>query len=283
MSVQTIEAHRAVPHEEAHRLLRETAPVKTPNVEAPVLLRDADDGHPLGLVLRCDPDLLASLRRAARSYPMTTTLRSNGVHNRSSTFGFSSRNAVLRREGCRECNSATEAPEAHAALTGAAPRLAAMLEAEMPDLVKGDRDTASAILPEWRMHGTQWTSGVLNETSPLPYHYDANNLPTWNAMVVMRRATRGGHFHIPEYDVTLPCRDGDVCFFPAYHLLHGVTPIRLVEGDGYRYTAVYYTVRRMQECLPWEEELAHGRATRSTREDTLLERQRASGLLGPPE
>ena len=262
-----------------HPLLREQAPELEPTCAAPVKIVDAETGTPLCLVLRMPEELTSMLRQVQRSFPMTTTLRSNGVRNRSSTFGFTSRNAVLRREGCRECNSAYEAPEQHAALVAAAATLAGMLEAELPERAASDRHVASAIRPEWHLAGTQWTSGVLNETSPLPYHYDANNLPTWNAMTVVRRGTRGGRLHFPQLDTVLPCRDGDVVFMPAYNVLHGVTPIKLADPDGYRFTAVYYTVSRMQQCLSPEEETAHARVVRSEREDTLLDRQRASGLL----
>lgn len=253
-----------------------------PNVESPCDIWNGETGELVGVVRRCPEDLLHQLRHAVVGYPMTTTLRSSGLRNRSSVFGFAARNSVLRREGCRECGSSGEAPERHDAIAGAAATFAAMLaEARPEETAREVAWSEEHVRPEWRMGGTQWTSGVLNETSALPYHTDANNAPSWNAMVVVRRGTRGGHFHVPEYNLTLPCRDGDVCFFPAYRVLHGVTPIRQVQEDGYRYSAVYYVVRRMTECLSPEEELAYGRATRSAREDTLLARQRESGLLAP--
>ena len=266
-------------HDAAHQLLRTQAPDLEPTCQAPVKLVDGETGSPVALVLRMPEELTSMLRQVQRTFPMTITLRSNGVRNRSSTFGFTSRNAVLRREGCRSCNSATTAPEQHAALVAAAATFQAMLAEHLPERSAEDVATAGAIRPEWRMAGTQWTSGVLNETSPLPYHYDANNLPTWNAMSCIRRGTRGGHLHFPELNTVLPCRDGDVVFMPAYSTLHGVTPIRLSDRDGYRFTAVYYTVARMAQCLSPDEETALARVTRSEREDTLLERQRASGLL----
>jgi hypothetical protein len=210
---------------------------------------------------------------------MSTTLRSSGVRNKSNVFGYASRNAVLRREGCRECSGSIEAPGAHGILTDMAWEFSRAFEEHHPDRARIDQERAHIIRPEWRMRGTQWTSGVLNETSPLPYHYDQNNLPTWNAMFTMRRGTRGGHLHIPQYRQVLACRDGDLLFMPAYETLHGVTPIRRKDPDGYRYTGVYYTVARMAQCLDVETEMQQARVTRSEREDTLIERQRESGLM----
>ena len=258
--------------------LRSTVPDRSPTHVGEFTMTDR--GKPVIIVSKCPPDLLARLRWAALEYKMTTTLRATGTRNRSAVFGFASRNAVLRREGCRECGGSIDSPGPHSVLTDAAHVFSEMLQEFYPERSASDRLIVdSQVLPEWHMAGSQWTSGVLNETSQLPYHYDANNLPTWNAMVVIRRGTRGGHFSVPEYGVVLDCQDGDVVFMPAYKTLHGVTPIRKVDDDGYRYTAVYYSVARMRECLHPDEEMAQARFARSEREDGLLERQRNSGLM----
>jgi hypothetical protein len=176
-------------------------------------------------------------------------------------------------------------PAVHEAIASTSDVLAGMLTALLPDRAERDRAVATdAILPEWFMGGW-WTSGVVNRTSPLPYHLDSNNLDVWSAMVVVRRGTRGGHLHVPEYDLTLPCADGDVMFFPGYRLLHGVTPIRKLGNargenrDAYRISAVYYTVSAMQHCGPFDESFADGRRTRSEREETMHARQIESGLM----
>lgn len=274
-----IQAKRILTHGEAVAMKNETVPELEPNAESPAWVIDGTGGEPIALVLRAPKDLMTGLRQAMLRYPMSTTLRSTGVRNVSSVFGYAARNQVLRREGCRVCGGAADAPREHQTIMAAAVDFSDLLHEHYVERSTADRRYAAQVLPEWRMGGTQWTSGVLNETSALPYHTDANNMPTWNAMVVARRGTRGGHFHVPEYGLVLPCRDGDVCFFPAYRLIHGVTPIRKVAEDGYRYSAVYYSVSRMRDCLPADEELAQGRVARSEREDTLLEHQRASGLL----
>lgn len=137
----------------------------------------------------------------------------------------------------------------------------------------------AAISPDWLITGTPWTSGVLNETSAMPYHVDGNNLRAWSAMIVARRGITGGHLHIPEYDLTVECRDGDVIWFPGWQLMHGVTPITRRTPDGYRYTAVFYTVRGIAACLDPVEELARARAARSAREDRLMDHQTSAGLM----
>lgn len=240
-----------------------------PNVRAPALVVDDATGEPLILTDRYAGDL-ASLRNAMRAYPQSTTFRAAGIRNRSGVFGFTGRRVTMKRSGCRACNGASEAPEAHAAILAAGPVMADMLAARLPGRSADDHSVADRfILPEWRLPGCQWTSGVLNETSPLPYHYDRNNLPTWSAMVVARRGMRGGHLHVPELGLVIDCRDGDVVFFAGWHFVHGVTPIHRAAPDGYRYSAVFYTVKGMAQCLPPDEEIAWARRDRTAREGDL--------------
>ena len=263
---------------EAEAVLREAAPDLPADQgwDGPTVYVD-QMGNPIAAVGRYRGDM-GALRQAFRAYPMSTTKRTAGIRNVSAVFGYVSRRVHMKREGCRACGGAGEAPGAHQAIMDAGQWLTAELGDLCPDVYAADQRTAEPIHPEWRIPGTHWTSGVLNDTSPLPYHYDRNNLPTWSAMIVARRDVEGGHLHIPELNLTIPCRDRDVVYFPGWNYVHGVTPMRRTRPDGYRYTAVFYTVAGMQTCLPPAEETARARQHRSHREDTLLARQAENGL-----
>lgn len=255
------------------------APEREPNVTAPATVLDEVTGAPV-LVTVPYRGNLALYRAAVRAYPMRTTMRAGGFRNVSRVFGYVSANQMLHRTSCRTCGGAEEAPTAHATIAAAAGVLAEGLRATVPSRAEADAAASSAVRPEWRLHpDAWWTSGVVNYTSPLPYHRDGNNFNAWSAMVILRRGVRGGHLHIPEYDLTVACRDGDVVYFNGSDLLHGVTPMRKASPDGYRYSCVYYAVAKMAKCLSFTEELARGRAARSSGEDGALARQRAMGLL----
>jgi hypothetical protein len=211
---------------------------------------------------------------------MTSMPRSSGFRNKASSFGYETRSAVFKREGCRSCRVSGQAPEAHAVIAGAATILHRHLAEVLPQRAAKDMEAASLVLPDWRIDTrAPWTSGVVNWLSPLPYHYDRNNLDAWSAMPVIRRGVRGGHLHVPEYGLTLACRDGDVVYFAGYDLMHGVTPLRRVEDDGYRVSAVYYAMRGLRHCLPAVEELGYARRRRTERETGLIDRQRRDGML----
>lgn len=245
-------------------------PTTEPNVVAPAVVVDVA-GEPLLLAARLDDDALRRFRQGALDYPMRSTARAVGIRNRSRVFGFGARAVVMKRNGCHLCAGALDAPAAHERLVSAAESLRDIFRKILPEEAARDENrTRLAVLPEWRIGDTQWTSGVLNRTSPLPYHYDRNNLePVWSAMIVARRGVRGGYLHVPELGLVVECRDGDVVFFPGWKYVHGVTPLRRTARDGYRLTAVYYAVAGMAECLPPEEEMARARADRTRREGDL--------------
>lgn len=262
----------------SERLIRSLATDEEPNVVGPTIGRD-EDGAPVFALLPYEGDL-AAFRKAVLNYPCdTTTRRAAGIRNQSRVFGFISRSPVLRRAACSHCNGAIEHPEAHQGIVAAAESLAATLTKHLPEVAAEQLEQLSQVLPEWKMPGGMWTSGVVNKTSNLAYHYDRNNFDAWSAMPVVRRHTRGGHLHIPRLNAVLKLNDGDVLFFNGQNWVHGVTPISLLRGDAYRYSCVFYPVKKMKQCLPWEDELAHAKQWRTDNEQTLIERQRANGML----
>lgn len=269
----------------AHGLVGTGVPemLTEPNVVAPALVTDRN-GEPLLLALRYSATDLASVRQGFLRYPMDTTVRAVGIRNRSRVFGYGARRVVMQRNGCRACSGADEAPEAHAQIVGAVHALQTLLREALPTVADRDETASQVVLPDWRMGGTQWTSGVLNKSSPLPYHYDRNNLePIWSAMICVRRGVRGGFLHVPELGLVVECRDGDVIYFPGWHFVHGVTPLHLRTRDAYRYTAVYYCVREMRDCLPSADEIVWARQDRTARESDTRSHAERLGKRRPTE
>lgn len=251
-----------------------------PLLAGPGVLRDAASGRPAIIVTRLPEDAAGRLRRACIAYlgrGRTVRRTGGGFLSVTAAVGFQSALEMMRRYGCRPC-AGYDHP-AHATLADSADLLAELCAAADPAQAAADSALVhGAVRPEWLVGGW-WTSGVLNDTAPLPYHRDANNLePAWSAMVILRRGTTGGHLHVPEYDATLECRDRDVIWFPGWDLVHGVTPISRSKG-GYRHSLVFYAVERMRNCVDPEGELARGRERRTAAEDDWRARQTAAGLL----
>lgn len=273
------EVKRVLSKQEVEELNNQEVPVKRPTpIDYNSVVYDADTKKPLLIVTKYSGDF-AEYRRALRRVKWSNNARASGMKNFNTNFGYTARVPVLRRMSCAICMFAQKQPEEHAIIEAAADVVWKQFQELLPEQAQKTADLASNVLPDWRMMETPWTSGVLNETSALYYHYDRNNfIGSWSAMLVARRDVRGGHLHLPEYDLTLACRDGDLILFPGSLLLHGVTPM-VRNKDGYRISAVYYSIAKMEKCLPPEEELKHARAQRTVAAENLITRQKKHGLI----
>lgn len=255
---------------------------REPNVHRDTIVRD-EEGTAVLVVVSLPPEAREAARAALSGYTPgrgSTVLRAGGVRNRATTFGYLGAAAAMRRYGCRACDGARKDPEAHAAIATLAGSLAELTRWAVEQQADDDEAFAGAVDGQWRLAASPWTSGVVNWNSAMPYHYDRNNLPVWSAMVCIREGMRGGYLHVPGFDLTVACHDGDVVWFPGWALMHGVTPLEPQRAEARRLTAVYYALRGLAACLDPPAELTRARARRTKAEDEWKERQRAQGLLG---
>lgn len=266
--------HRQLSPDEATQLVGQPVTDLAPNLTTATIAEDAETHEPAFAYLPVGS--VTELRRAVLNFNFNfTTKRASGLQNVSRTFGHGPRRPVYGREGCMPTRLWSESPEGHKVLIDYAHLLRGQLAAIFPQIATQDHDTMDAVSAEWRLGETTWTSGVVNQSSALPYHRDAFNFPVWTAMPVLRRHMRGGYLHIPEYGVTIESRDGWAVFFPGYQLVHGVTPMRLKRPDGYRYSVVYYALRGMKDCFTHAIETAYALRKRTERERDMAEQLRA--------
>lgn len=261
---------RVLTRDDADDMLGATVEEAEPNINEAGIYRDRETGEAI-LVYAPYPGDRQALRQTARTTRYGTTLRASGTRNVSRNFGFVTRSVVKQREACTPASIALENPGAMLELTRAADALGIFLREVLPEVFEHDSETMEAVLPEWRMSDDAlWTSGVINQSSALPYHRDGANFDTWSAMPVVRRGMDGGHLQIPEYDLTVNTRDGWALWFNGYALLHGVTPMRPRSEDGYRYSIVFYAKRGMKDCHTYAVELGEARKRRAERESGTL-------------
>jgi len=262
---------RVMSREKASALIGATVPVVPASFRGEARVEDEATGECIALVVKMPADMRGSLRRAVLGLHYGSTLRSSmGFGNKSRIFGFVHKKVTQKREGCSQTKLSSEAPEAAMAIAEVAPWLWGVLRRELPSEAATDMATAARVLPEWRIHkDTPWTSGVVNMTSELPYHFDRLNFPIWSAMPVVRRGTGGGLLSMPEYGVALPADDGYALLFRGHKFLHGVTPIECDGADSYRVSVVYYSLAGMKGCASAALEDGLRRQRRTAREASM--------------
>lgn len=282
IDLPVIKVKRIVEKKTAREHRGEEVPDLMANVTTAGIYVDEETNEPFMVYMPMEDDMVAPLRAAVRGVKYSSsgvTRQQLGIENHSRTFGMAPRKPFQTREACRPTSLSYEQPEIHDVLVTTADRLSKMMREIAPEVYEADKAETGQVADEWRIsEDSLWTSGVINKTSTLPYHYDGNNFDMWSAMPIIRRGTRGGALNIYEYGVTIDCRDGWVVFFPGYRLLHGVTPIAHVSADAYRYTVVYYCLRGMKDCFTYAVEQAEARKKRTAREVGL-----ASAVKGDTE
>jgi len=268
---------RVLTSAEATAVVGTAVGVRVPNLTDAAVIRDTDTGAPVLAYLPLQRNHVALLRRHVVGYECAAVTRNANYSTKSTTFGYSPRAAINRREGCQASAFARDERDRQNVLDATAVTLRAMLALVDPDIVDRDRATLSTIDQDWFLGDSElWTSGVINQSSVLPYHRDRFNFPTWSAMPVLRRGMNGGFLHVPEYDLTVACRDGWAVFFPGHDLVHGVTPMRPRVPDAYRYSIVYYALRGMKDCHTAAEETAYARRRRTEREVAMAAKLKES-------
>ena len=282
IDLPVIKVKRVIEKKAAREFRGDVVPDLAPDITEAGIFVDEDTNEPFLVYMPMEEDMVPELRAAVRGVKYSSsgvTRQQMGIENHSRTFGMAPRKPFQTREACRPTSLSYEQPEIHDVLVRTADRLSLMMRQIAPEVYENDKTETGAVADEWRIsEDSLWTSGVINKTSTLPYHYDGNNFDMWSAMPVVRRGIRGGALSMPEYGVTVECRDGWVLFFPGYRYLHGVTPIAHVTKDAYRYSVVYYCLRGMKDCFTYAVEQAEARKKRTQREVGL-----ASAVKGDTE
>jgi hypothetical protein len=193
------------------------------------------------------PEAVAALR----SIRFATTARTSGMKSTSRTFGYAPKVTVRGEETCRTAKLAQESPAAHALVAS----LASLVEREYrrynAALYAEHEQIVAEVLPDWRLAGGVFTSGIINRNNKLPYHFDAGNFADcWSNMLVFKFGCVGGDLVCPELDLCFKLSDHSLLMFDGQSILHGVSPFRLIRRDGYRYSVVFYSLQQMWRCDP---------------------------------
>lgn len=194
------------------------------------------------------------------------TDRSSGMVTRSRVFGYNPRNAV-RRDYCSSSTLQRDFPGVWRLLVEQARRVSTVYESFLPEHYAQHLRTVEKVLPHWRIAQTPFTSGIINQSAALPYHRDAGNFAdVWSCMLVTRKDIEGAELVLPELGVSVDMPHGGLLMFDGQKWLHGVAPIKPTRIGGRRYSCVFYSLRKLWECLVPDEELARFRRVKTQKE-----------------
>jgi hypothetical protein len=229
------------------------------------------DGEPQLLYkkLKCD---ISAVEWAARQIKYAETKRTAGMATRSATFGYMPRRALFQ-DFCHKSDGGTKHDRRiEMALHELAKELEGIYAKHFPLVYAAHKALADEkILPEWKLDGSVFSSGIVNKDNQLPYHTDAGNFKgVYSNMVGLKKGINGGHLVIPELDLKFEIADKTLIIFNGQEFVHGVTPIIKTSDDAHRFTIVYYTMEQMWKCLDRDGEIKRIRTIKSEREAKRL-------------
>lgn len=249
-------------------------------IAEPVVVRDERDGQPLFVYLDLKTEPLTHLSAVATRIALANVTtwaeraRTNRLKSRATTFGYQPR-ITLRRDYCAQTRLTREQPAESEQLFALARRCAHHYAEWNPTVFWNHvEEVEREVLPCWRIGGTPFTGGIVNETTNLAYHRDNGNYKrTWSAMVVLREHVAGGWLVVPELDLAIETADLSLTMFYGQDYWHGVSPLHRTRRNGRRYSIVFYSLKTMRNCLCPEDEFTRYRQVR-----TVRERNRRAGV-----
>ncbi len=223
------------------------------------------------------PEMLLDMRAAVLKAPCFTYSRTAGLKACSCTFGYLPRNPLFH-DFCKMSKWHSFDQRTHTTAMAHAALVDRYYALHNPGVyARHKKEVHARVNASWRMGDSVFTSGIVNKSTPLAYHFDGGNFKdVWSGMLTFKRGIEGGDLALPEYDVVIKLRDRSLLLFDGQGLMHGVTPITRTQANGYRYTAVYYSTLSLWQCLPPGEELQRVRGKRDA-----MESNRAANMDAP--
>jgi len=218
---------------------------------------DEDTGEIAFVITTLPDEHWVELLRAAcltTTKSVNKTTRASGMATVDAIFGYKPRNS-FRRSYCSSSAMSYKEPKQHEIFVEAAEEISKIYKKLLPERYDNHVESAKIFDKDWKLNNTPFTSGVLNVNNQLPYHVDRGNIDgVYSNMVSFCRNKTGGSLHIPLYGLKIDIVDKKLVMFDGQNIVHGVEPFKLGDG-GYRYTAVYYSLKEMWRCVAVKEEI----------------------------
>jgi len=195
-----------------------------------------------------------------KSMKYSETTRTGGLVTTSRIFGFQPRLERRQRAFCNQTSLARDNPKAEAMLRSLATHITKKYFNAAPEVADNHKQLLDEVIDEWRMPESLFTSGIVNKNNPLSYHFDAGNFKNvLSCMLVLREEMEGGWLCVPEINTRFLLKHNSLFMFDGQKILHGVSPMKPMTDDGYRFSIVYYSLKGMWKCLTLTEELLRAR------------------------
>lgn len=221
-------------------------------VDSPTIIKDWDN---VIAILDMLPSDNKKLVKALKRIKFPTTKRTWWLLSTSRIFGYKPRNPI-RNNFCSKTSLVKDYPEENEIVISYAKQLNDLYKKYLPDWYKHHEEQLDWVLDEWKMSESVFTSWIINKNNPLKYHHDTGNFDNvFSNMITIKQNIEWGHLVIPEYDIIVKLPSNSVFMFDGQKILHWVSPIKKLNKSAYRFTIVFYSLKKMWDCIEPEGEL----------------------------
>lgn len=224
------------------------------------------DGGVIGVYEKISADLLGKLKHVSAKTKAVKGKRLLGLPTSSSIFGSLPRNPV-RGDYCRLSSNSVKELNLLGLVQHCSREVCDVYQRLLPAQYEAQVVASRAILSEWVISETPFTTVNFNKNTAIKYHRDkANQRDVFSSVIILRSGIRGGELVLPEYGVSLAQSDGYMLLFNGQAVIHGVCPITKTVASGYRTSVVLYAMKQMENCYPFAEERKRIKKVRTKKE-----------------
>lgn len=241
-------------------------------ITEPTILVDEESGQIKAIydILNIDT---SEVVKALKKIRYSKGKRARGLVSTSRVFGYKPRHEI-RQDYCSATSLSSESPREHDVVASLALKLEDFYKQWDPNNYSKHKNmTEGQVKKNWRIGGNSiFTSGIINKNNPLKYHHDTGNFnDVYSMMIVFKGGVEGGYLSLPEYDAKFMLPNNSLFMFDGQGIIHGVTPIKYTSPIGYRFSVVYYTLKRMWQCLTIGEEIERINEKKTEKERVRME------------
>tara|TARA_R100000781_G_scaffold3464_2_gene4863 strand:+ start:3874 stop:4650 length:777 start_codon:yes stop_codon:yes gene_type:complete len=129
------------------------------------------------------------------------------------------------------------------AMLGAALQSEKIIKKLTPHIYNKQVELFKDVNKKWRF-GNLFTSSISNYNISAPFHRDTGNIEgAVNVIITKRHNSKGGSLNVPDYNATFEQADNSMLVYPAWKNIHGVTPIKPMQENGYRNSLIFYPLK----------------------------------------
>lgn len=163
---------------------------------------------------------------------------------------------------CRKCAWNQQYPEKFDTMIPLFQEVDAAFKKYWPEKYHVQAAVAEKTHKDFMIPGTTFTTVTVNKNYRTACHRDAQNLEgSISTMLVIHDGKiEGGELILPEYEVGVRFRSGDLIWFENTKLLHANAPIKLLRGSAQRCSMVFYFRDGMIHCGSHEDELKRAKS-----------------------